>query len=58
VASRQPDHHRLKTKAGFINSMWNDIPAVELRQLMDEMEANGAELDLAALDRWLEMQFS
>jgi len=47
-----------KTKAEFINFMWNDISAVELRQLMDEMEANGPELDLAALDHWLEMQFS
>jgi hypothetical protein len=38
--------------------MWNDIPADELRQLMDEMAANEPELDLAAFDRWLEMQFS
>ena len=38
--------------------MWNDISAVELRELMDEMEANGPELDIPALDQWLEKQFS
>ena len=38
--------------------MWNDIPAAELRELMDDMAANDPALDLEAFDRWLEMQFS
>jgi hypothetical protein len=36
--------------------MWNDIPSAELRQLMDEIEANEADLDLEAMERWLATQ--
>ena len=38
--------------------MWNDIPAVELRELMDEMERSEPALDLDEFERWLESQFS
>jgi len=38
--------------------MWNDIPADELKELMDEMEASTLHPDEAELERWLENQFS
>ena len=38
--------------------MWNDIPAEELKQLMDEIDATELRPDEAELERWLENQFS
>ena len=49
---------QMTTKAGFTNFMWNDIPADELKELMDEMEASVLHPDEAELERWLESQFS
>ena len=38
--------------------MWNDIPADELKQLMDEIDATELCPDEAELERWLENQLS
>jgi hypothetical protein len=38
VASRPARQAHSKFSAGFIKSMWNDIPADELKQLMDEID--------------------
>jgi len=38
--------------------MWNDIPADELKQLMDEIDAVELRPDEAELERWLEKQLS
>ena len=38
--------------------MWNDIPADELKQLMDEIDAVELRPDEAAIERWLEKQLS
>ena len=38
--------------------MWNDIPADELKQLMDEIDATELRADEAELERWLENQLS
>jgi uncharacterized protein YaaR (DUF327 family) len=39
-------------------SMWNDIPADELKQLMDEIDATELRPDEAELESWLESQLS
>jgi hypothetical protein len=38
--------------------MWNDIPADELRQLMDEIDAVELRPDEPELERWLETQLA
>ena len=38
--------------------MWNDIPADELKQLMDEIDAVDLRPDEAELVRWLQKQLS
>jgi hypothetical protein len=38
--------------------MWNDIPADELKQLMDEIDAVELHPDELELERWLENQLS
>jgi hypothetical protein len=35
--------------------MWNDIPADELRELMDEIDAVELRPDEADLERWIEL---
>jgi len=36
--------------------MWNDILSSELRELMDEVEANEPDLNLEDMERWLATQ--
>ena len=38
--------------------MWNDIPADELKQLMEEIDAVELHPDELELERWLENQLS
>jgi hypothetical protein len=43
-----------KSSAGLTNSRWNDIPADELKQLMDEIDVVELRPDEAELEGWLE----
>jgi hypothetical protein len=45
-----------KSSAGLTN--WNDIPADELKQFMDEIDAVELRPDEAELEGWLENQLS
>jgi hypothetical protein len=60
VASRQPDPHRLKTKAGFINSMSNlpkyyfrDIPAYLMDEIITGMIDGKIEPTPEEMEEWL-----
>jgi len=48
----------LKKFSRIYKPMWNDIPADELKQLMDEIDATELRPDETELERWLESQLS
>ena len=57
VASRQPDHHGLNTKAGFINSMeyihpwFENTTEEEIKALFDEIRESLPEIDMDEIVR-------